>query len=134
MKRKSTTIRGRFSQYLNRARPPSGSSVDFELRALDGDDTAVQLRRLPPKLGPVSPQQRIAELTEEIRQLTCELKYYQTLTDQVLLRIMPVVHLHSSSLFALVQKCNARIEQARAEQGYSERINHMGSSDGRQRG
>ena len=117
-------VRGRLSHYLNRGRPPSTTSVDFEVRALDDDDTAVQLRRVAPKQGPASPQQRIAELTEEIRQLTCELKYYQTLTDQVLFRIMPVVHLHSSGLFAMVQKCNERIEKARGLQGHSEHINH----------
>lgn len=117
------SARRRLSHCFRRDRPLSTSSVDFEVQA-DADDNAVQLRRVPPKDGPTSPRQRIAELTEEIRQLTCELKYYQTLTEQVLLHIMPVVQLHSSGLFAMVQSCNERIERARAQQLHLKSISH----------
>gem|GEM_PF-6813289 len=56
--------------------------------------------------------------------MTCELKYYQTLTEQVLLHIMPVVQLHSSGLFAMVQSCNERVERARAQQLHLKSISH----------
>lgn len=117
---RSLNLRNRISRYLDIERPSSTGPVDFEIQALGDDTSIIQLRALPPKKGLLSPQERIAELSEEIRQLTCELEYYQNLTGDVLLRIMPIVHFHSSGLFSMVQKCNASVEQAFAQHEHSQ--------------
>ena len=122
-------LKNRISRYLGSGashRPFSTGPVDFEIQAVDGDTSVVQLKPLPPKQRSASSQERIAELNEEIRQLKCELEYFENLTNNVLLRVMPIVHFHSYGLYAKVQKCNASIEQAFAlhAQGSSQKPPH----------
>jgi hypothetical protein len=115
-KMKGQDIRSRFSRCLGAGRPPSAGPIDFEIQALGGGNTnTILLNKLPLKDVTVSPQVRIAELEKEIQQLTHELKYYQSLTNEVLLRIMPTLHYHSSRLFSLVRKCDSDIERVFAE-------------------
>jgi hypothetical protein len=77
--------------------------------------STVQFAELPLKNITISPQRRIVELNDEIRQLTCELEYYKNLTDDVLLRILPIILYHSTGLYTTVQKCHASIEKANSE-------------------
>lgn len=77
--------------------------------------STIQFAELPTKNISISPQQRIIELNDEIRYLTCELEYYKNLTDDVLLRIMPIILYHSKGLYSTVQKCHASIEQANSQ-------------------
>jgi hypothetical protein len=77
--------------------------------------STIQFAELPTESISISPQQRIIELNNEIRHLTCELEYYKNLTDDVLLRIMPIILYHSKGLNSMVQKCHASIEQANSQ-------------------
>jgi hypothetical protein len=111
--------KNRISSYLDTDRPPSAGPVDFEIRALGGGDTStILLKELPPK-QPTPPRERILELREEIRRLRSEVSYYRTLTDNVLLRIMPMVHLHSRGLFTAVERAQADIESVSFHNGKS---------------
>lgn len=109
-------LKSRISRYLDKGRPPSISSIDFVIRELGGGDTnTILLKKLPPKYALVSPQVRIAQLNEEIRQLEGELKFHQCLIDDVLLRIMPKIHIYYHEWYSVLQTSNECIEQAFAE-------------------
>lgn len=107
------SFRKKISRHFDIDGSPPGSTTDPNIEHISSTSTTtIQFPTLPPKDITISPQRRIVELNDEIRQLTCELEYYKNLTDDVLLRIMPIILYHSSGLYSTVQKCHASIEHA----------------------
>jgi hypothetical protein len=116
---KGPILKNRISRYLDTDRPPSAGPIDFEIRALGGGDTStILLKELPPKKT-TPPRERIPELREEIRRLRSEVNYYRTLTDNVLLRIMPMVHSHSRGLCTALERAQADIARVSLHNGKS---------------
>ncbi|KAL7940686.1 hypothetical protein V8C42DRAFT_222279 [Trichoderma barbatum] len=111
---KSLKLKNKMSRYLDMDRVLLDNSSKTENRRA-ASTSNIQFAELPPKSITISPQRRIMELNDEIRQLTCELDYYKNLTDDVLLRIMPIILYHSGGLFSTVQKCHTSIEQANSQ-------------------
>ncbi len=109
---KTFSLRNHISQFLNTDRPPSAGHIDFEIRALGGGKTSIlMLNELPPK-STVTERERMLEIKEEIVRLRGELNYYKAVTDEVLLRIIPMVQLHCHGLHAAVEKAKAGIIRA----------------------
>lgn len=108
---KKASLDSRFSHLNLVERMTERQSVDPK----SSSRSTLQFAELPTKSISISPQQRIVELNDEIRHLTCELEYYKNLTDDVLLRIMPIILYHSKGLNSMVQKCHASIEQANSQ-------------------
>lgn len=106
----------KISRHLDIDSSPSSSTAEPNVEDVRSASTAtIQFTALPPKSITLSPQRRIVELNDEIGKLTRELEYYKNLTDDVLLRIMPIILYHSSGLYSTVQKCHASIEHANSQ-------------------
>lgn len=106
------------SLVLSSGRPPSPASIDFEIqRVAGGDSSTIQLRKLPSKRMGATVQERIGELEEEIQQLNREKVYRTNLISEVLVNLMPKVHVHVQGLLDTLQEHDVSIVQAWTDGG-----------------
>lgn len=96
---------------IDSRRPPSLTSIDFQIREVGGIDTStLLLQELPLKeTPPVS--ERKEELDRQIQRLKNELAYRTQLINEVRLHILPMVQLHSEGLRKALDDCTAEIKR-----------------------
>jgi uncharacterized small protein (DUF1192 family) len=100
----------RSSRHYDGDRPPSAGDLDPKILRLGGGATsAILLRELPEKT-PTSLEARIIELREEIGRLHSEVAYYSALTEEALLRVLPLVHFHVQGLYEALRRCDEQLE------------------------
>ena len=67
------------------------------------------LQELPPKHA-TAPGERAAELLDETRRLERDKTYYEALSNEVLLRVVPMLRFHARGFFNVVEETCGRLD------------------------